>query len=217
MKLEEHHTMSLHVPRFLFPRFALPLALFSGWGISAQAQTLSIASETVDAGGVATVALDISDLSEQNLGTYDIDVGFNASILRFDSVSYGDPVLGDQLDLEGFGTVTSTTSGPGTVDLFELSLDSPDALGAQNTRFTLATLTFDAVGTGTSALSLLVNALGDQDGNSILADVSNGAITVSGGTTVQAPEVGPEQALSALTLLTGALAILRRRSAPRAC
>jgi Cohesin domain len=155
------------------------------------AVVLSIGSETVNANGIATVGLDISGLTKGTtaLSTYDISVNFNSSVVNFASVSYGDPVLGDQLDLEGFGTFTTTTPGNGTTELFELSLDSQSALTTlQPTSFTLATLTFNALATGTTPLTLFVNALGDQNAPplSISATLQNGAITV-GATPVPLP------------------------------
>jgi hypothetical protein len=143
---------------------------------------LSIGSETVGPGGTATVDLDISGLTPGTtaLGTYDINVGFNPSVVNFSSVSYGDPVSGDELNLEGFGTVTTTAPGTGTVELFELSLDSPFALiSSQASSFTLATLTFNALTSGSSSLTLSVNAFGDQNGNSLTPALQNGTVTVA--------------------------------------
>jgi len=166
----------------------------------------------VSSSGVATVALDISGLGNGTaLGTFDVNVGFNSSVVSFASASYGDPVLGDQLNLEGFGPVSSTIPGSGTTELFELSVDSPSALTSlQATSFTLATLTFDAVGSGTSGLDLSVNALGDQNGLPINATLQNGSITVTG-PTMQAPEINARSAVSGLTLLLGTLIVFRSR------
>jgi hypothetical protein len=95
--------------------------------------------------------------------------------------------------------------------LFELSVDSPSALTSlQATSFTLATLTFDAVGSGTSGLDLSVNALGDQNGLPINATLQNGSITVTG-PTMQAPEINARSAVSGLTLLLGTLIVFRSR------
>jgi hypothetical protein len=179
---------------------------------AALAQTVSIGSETVTAGGIATVALDISGLGQGTaLGAFDVALGFNPTIISFDSASFGDPKLGDQLNLEGYGTFSAITPGSGQVDLTELSFDSPTALqSSQATSFTLATLSFDTVGTGTSALSLSVNGLGgfsDQNGNALTPTLQGGAITVQGGTTAQAPELGSGSAAAAITLLLGGLMV----------
>jgi hypothetical protein len=190
----------------------LPLAALIASTGTAFSQDLSIGSDTVSSSGVATVALDISGLGNGTaLGTFDVNVGFNSSVVSFASASYGDPVLGDQLNLEGFGPVSSTIPGSGTTELFELSVDSPSALTSlQATSFTLATLTFDAVGSGTSGLDLSVNALGDQNGLPINATLQNGSITVTG-PTMQAPEINARSAVSGLTLLLGTLIVFRSR------
>jgi hypothetical protein len=190
------------------------------WANSAVAQVdVSIGSETVSAGGVATVSLDVSGLGKGTaLGAFDLNVGFNSSIVSFASASYGDPVSGDQLNLEGFGTYTNTTPGNGTTELTELSFDSSAALlSSQATSFTLATLSFDALTAGSSALTLSVNGLEsgpvDQNGNAVATTFQDGAITVSGsgGGTIQAPEIDSASAMSALALLLGGLAVVRGR------
>jgi hypothetical protein len=143
---------------------------------------LSLGSETIGPAGTAAVDLNVAGLTPGTtaLGTYDINVGFNSSVVIFGSASYGDPVLGDQLDLEGFGAITTTTPGTGSVELFELSLDSTSALTlSQPASFTLATLSFNAQGTGVSPLTLSINALGDQYGNGLVGSTQNGSITVA--------------------------------------
>jgi hypothetical protein len=178
----------------------------------ALAQQLSLSSETIVLGGVATVALNISGLApaKQALGAFDVNVGFSPAVVTFESATYGDPTLGDQLNLEGFGTITQTTPGVGTVDLMELSLDLPSALTSlQASGFTLATLTFDAAGAGTTALALSVNAVADQNGNSLPVSLENGSITVAAA--AKAPEIGAASMGSAVTWLLGALLLMRSR------
>ena len=121
----------------------------------AGAQTLSIGSDSIAQNGTATVNLNISGLGNGTaLGTFDVNVGFNSSVLGFTSASFG-----NQLNLEGFGTFSSITPGTGTTELFQLSLDSPSALTtSQAHSFTLASLSFSGVAKGFSALSLSVNA-----------------------------------------------------------
>jgi len=146
---------------------------------------LSISSQTVTLGNTATVTLDISGIPAGTaLGVYDLNVGFRSTTVGFLSAAYGDPLLGDQLDLEGFGTATLTTPGTGTVELFELSFDSPSVLlSSQAKDFTLVTLTFNTVAVGQSPLLLSINALGDENGGSFSASLSDGMITVNPGTT----------------------------------
>jgi hypothetical protein len=136
-------------------------------------------AQTVSLGSAATAAVTISDLTDlaaPSLGTFDLALTFDPAILAFVGLTFGDPVLGDQLDLSGLGSLSSVTSGAGSVSFFELSLDSIDDLNdLQAGAFTLATLTFTAVGSGTSALGLEVNALGDALGVTLVLDAVAGA------------------------------------------
>ena len=189
---------------------SLVLSLFGGMlaaTASSASIVLSLGSETISAGDTATVALDVSGLTPgvTSLGTFDVNIAFNSNVLSFATASFGDPVLGaDQLDPEGYGTSSSITPGKGTVDLFELSLDDSAALlASQPANFTLATLTFHALTTGSSALSLSSNALGDQSGNSLTAELQNGSVNVSA---VPLPAAGP-----LLFLGLGGLACLARK------
>jgi hypothetical protein len=191
----------------------IALAALCGAGpvLAQSGPEITISSDTVSAGGVATIDLSISGLgSGTQLGGYDLNVGFNPGIVSFASAAFGDPKLGDQLNLEGFGTFSSATPGSGTVDLAELSFDSAAVLqSSQASAFTLVQLTFDAKSVGTSALDLSINAVSDAFGNSLTPALSNGSITVTGVTA--APEIDPTSALAALALLAGSLAVIRSR------
>lgn len=185
-------------------------------GVSAAHATpvLSIGSATATQGDTVTIGVDISNLdSGSALGVFDVDVDFDPAVLGFLSASYGDPSQGDQLDLEGFGTLTSTTPAAGAAELFELSFDTPDALvSSQASSFTLATLNFAALSAGTSSLSLSVNALGDQNGDSVGAALRDGAVTVSSSAAVSVPEPSSIYLLAIGSLL---VLVLRRTPFPR--
>jgi hypothetical protein len=148
----------------------------------------------------------LGDSAAPSLSTFDVDISYKPMILAFSSASYGDPVLGDQLDLLDLGTITTTTPAVGTVNLFELSLDLPDDLNTlQAGTFVLATLMFTTLGVGTSPLVLSLNALGDADGAPLTASVASGSVTVT-----SVPEPGALLLLGpALTPLV--IAIWRRR------
>lgn len=172
-------------------RKGLFLALFLGLAIFFSSSTAQAvislefvpSSQTVTRGFPINVAVKISglgDLTAPSLGTFDLTVNFDPTILSFRRVSYGDPILGDQLDLSGLGSPTVTTSGKGFVNLFEVSFDLPDDLNAlQSGEFILAVLTFKAVADGNSPLSLTVNALGDAFGETLTADVGSGSVAVT--------------------------------------
>jgi hypothetical protein len=139
-------------------------------------------SQTVPVGNTAEVALVIEGLgngSEPSVSIFDLKVNFDSAILDFDSVVFGDPVLGDQLDLLGLGSDTSfDDTVAGSVNLFELSSDWPldlDIFQAGN--FTLATLTFNTLAVGFSPLEISIIALGDSWGDPLSATVENGSIS----------------------------------------
>jgi hypothetical protein len=112
-------------------------------------------------------------------------------------------------DLFSLGSVTSTTPGAGSVNVFELSLDSPSDLnGLQASAFTLVSLTFNTIAVGTSPLGLTVNALGDADGNALVATTEPGSVTVTGPTTV--PELD-----TIWLLATGTISLAMRRAFDR--
>ena len=139
-------------------------------------------SQTVPVGNPSEVALVISglgDLTAPSVSEFDVDIGFDETILAFNSVAFGDPVLGDQLDLFGFGSFTSfDDSLPGIVNLFQLSFDLEDDLNDfQVDSFTLATLTFDTLAYGTSSLDIFINSLGDANGDPLDAQVASGSIS----------------------------------------
>ncbi len=122
---------------------------------------------------------EVGNLTAPSLGAFDLDVNFDPAILALANAAFGDPVLGDQLDLFGLGSITAAMPGAGTINLFELSLDAPADLEAlQRSPFMLATLTFDTLSLGTSPLDVRVNALADAFGDSLDARIASGTVNV---------------------------------------
>jgi hypothetical protein len=152
---------------------------------------------------VSLVASDLTDSAAPSLGTFDLDLVFDSALLSLTGVTFGDPVLGDQLDLFGLGSLSGAEeSAPGSLNVFEISFDeSSDLDDLQADSFTLVTLTFDALAPGTSALAFGSVTLGDALGDPLLADLVPGSIT--------AAEL-PEPAAATLALLAGLLLVLRR-------
>lgn len=114
------------------------------------------------------------------LSTYDLNIEFDNSHLKFSSVTYGDPVLGNQLDVFDFGDNDTEflMSSPGVLNLYEISLDAPEDLNEEQADdFTLATLTFQALKQDSSQLSLIVNDLGDAAGELLTANLVTGNVT----------------------------------------
>ena len=144
---------------------------------------LNPAQQNALVGSQVNVALTISGLGSgtaPSLSTFDVDIVFDEGILSFASATFGDPVLGDQLDLSLFGNISSIDATlPGIVNLFELSLDPVSTLNSlQAGNFTLATLTFKTLRVGTSPLGI-VSTLGDANGDPLIPNtIQNGSATV---------------------------------------
>ena len=75
-------------------------------------------------------------------------LGFNPVVLGFGGFTFGDSVLGNQLDLSGFGTVSGFDGGTaGQLNVFEISLDLAGDLDAlQAASFALGTVSFNTLG-----------------------------------------------------------------------
>jgi hypothetical protein len=158
------------------------LALHPGMAHAISLSFVPAAQEVVvgDPVAVSLVISDLGDGTAPSLSTFDLDVLFDPLILSVNSVAFGDPLFGDQLDLFGLGSLTDVTPGVGSVNLFALSLDDPlDLENMQAESFTMATLTFDTLAEGTSAVGLSINALGDAVGNALTAQVSGGSVTAA--------------------------------------
>lgn len=152
-------------------------------GTTAHAISLgfSPSSQVAPVGSSVDVDLVISGLGDfmpDSLGVFDLDVLYDPAILGLTNVAFGDPGLGDQLDLFGFGSFSGVGGAPGAVNIFEISFDFPADLDAlQPGSFTLARLSFDVLANGTSPLDLANVILGDAFGAPLAADVDPGSVT----------------------------------------
>lgn len=124
------------------------------------------------------IDLRISDLGvgdAPSLGTFDLEVGFDETILDFKNV-----VFGNQLDVWGFGSWNDfLVTSPGTVNLYELSLDAAidlDLLQADS--FILASLHFNGLAEGISPLELSSGIWGDSWGEALYPNFNNSFVTV---------------------------------------
>ena len=194
--------------RLLF--FALIVVMAAPVASAGIILSLDPSSQSVALGSQATMDLNISGLGDPpSLGTFDVNITFDLTTLSFSNFSFGDPVLGcDELDPTcGGNTINFINPGVGTVELFDLSLDSDTTLNAlQPSSFILGVLTFDTLGTGASSVDVTINALGDADGNSLSASIQNGSVSVSSVSSVPEP---PTIYLLGSALF--AMAILRHR------
>ncbi len=122
-------------------------------------------TQDVALGNPAIVNLFITDLGNYespSLGAFDLYVYYDPAILSFSGYTLGpflgDTMLGDAQDLS-WGEIS-----PGTINFSELSLLGVDELNAlQPGAFTLASLTFDTIALGSSALHLWYNIGGLSD------------------------------------------------------
>lgn len=170
-----------------------------------QAITITMVNSNVALGGVVNQEIHISGLGggiSPSVGSFDIDVNYDADILRFDSVTFG-----NQLDLLGFGSFQdqfSNTTGTapnllGVIDLLEISFDTIADLDAlQTPSFTLATLAFEALQLGMSTLDIS-GVVSDAAGSVLPVSFPSGRVTVT--STVPEPGTG-------LLLVLGVIALV---------
>ena len=174
--------------------FFVTVALFFG---ALQAHAISIAidpsAQSIDLGDAVSVEIIISELGgfvAPSISTFDLDLSFDQTLLSHNSAVFGDPSLGDQLDVFGLGGNPTSATNPlfGVVNLFELSLDLPQELiDNQFGVFTMVTVTFDSLAVGISDLALSVNTLGNAAGEPLTPDS-----LVPGSITIKAPAGVPE-------------------------
>ncbi|MBS1214359.1 MAG: hypothetical protein H6R26_2976 [Proteobacteria bacterium] len=131
--------------RILLP-FAFVLALVGAPSQASPLLQLTPSSQTIALDTPLLIGVHIAGLGDGvALGGYDLTVGFDTTLLSFRNALFGDPVLGDQLDLDHSGTQrpSAAVNNPGRLDLLELSLDAASLLRQeQANQFLLATLGF---------------------------------------------------------------------------
>jgi hypothetical protein len=155
---------------------ALSMLLTGSMNFAHASPVLSIdpSTQSVAEGSQVSFNIDIAGLGNGlTLGTYDLSLSFNAALLAYSGIQFG-----SGLNLFGLGDIQTVTPSAGNVEVFELSLNSASTLiDFQQHQFTLATLTFDTIGKGTSPLSLSINALGDAYGNSLTVAIQNSSVS----------------------------------------
>jgi hypothetical protein len=184
-------------------QLAVCVAAFTLVGSLANAQAvLSVdpTTQTTSTGNIVTVDVNISNVSD--LYGYQFDLAFNPSVLQAISSSEG-PFL---------ATGGSTFFIPGTNDnlggtVFATADTLLTAVSGVSGSGELAVFTFDAVGPGTSAVTIQNETLLDSALNFISDTATGGSVSVKS-STIAAPEIDPASATSALTLLLGGLAVV---------
>jgi len=144
--------------------------------------------ESIQTGSKVNIDVTISGLgngSAPSLYDYGIDISFDSSYLSFSEASFGDSVLGNQLDLLDLGNDSSAlVKDVGLLNITEYSYDEVVDLDLfQADSFTLATLSFDVLRSGSSLLSFVAYDLGDTDldensvGNLLTASLNTGTVS----------------------------------------
>jgi adhesin HecA-like repeat protein len=185
---------------------ALSLSAF-GLSVSiAHAQAnLSIDPATLTVSSGATFNVDVNVSNVTDLYGYEFDVTFTPTVLSAVASSEGSFLTAGGSTFFIPGTIdNSGGTVAATADTLLTAISGVSGSG------TLATLTFDAIGGGTSPLTIQNVQLLNSNLNSILYGTTGGSVTVTSGTT-KAPEIDPASAMSGLALLLGALAVLRGR------
>jgi len=148
--------------------------------VEADAATITAVNPltAVSVGSVVGVSIDISGLTagkQPGVGAFDIDVGFDAGKVSFQSAQFG-----SWLDLAGLGDFRAATAGAGSVNVFEVSLDSTgNLIASQPSSFTLVTLSFLTLASGSTPLTVTINSLAAADATALAATTVDGQIAVS--------------------------------------
>jgi hypothetical protein len=125
---------------------------------------------------VEVVISGLGDFTPPSVGAFDLDVSFDPALLSPTDVTFG-PFLGDPAFLEA---LTDFQFFPGVVDLAEVSLLLTVELDAlQPESFTLATLTFNPLGVGTSPLIFFQVIVDDPFGGKLDIVPGEGSVTIT--------------------------------------
>jgi len=125
----------------------------------------------------------LGNLEAPSLSAFDLVISYDPSILRPTGAVYGDPILGNQLDLAGLGSLDTAPviAPPLPVGIASVAFDLPSTLDTkQRGAFTLATISFSGLAGGTSPLAIsMVLALADSQGEPLTATLSGATVAVA--------------------------------------
>lgn len=156
---------------------ALALALVAG--TQAHAITISLVALPASVAPEAPVDVEIaiSGLASPgppSLGAFELAIAFDDGVLSYLGVTFG-PYLGSPPT----SAYTESSETAGVVDLLELSLLSVATLNAlQPAAFLLATLHFDGLAAGETAIEITDAILGDALGNPLSASLVGASVVV---------------------------------------
>jgi hypothetical protein len=142
---------------------------------------------SLNVGEMLTADVVISDLglfSPPSLGVFEIDLNFDNSLFAPGAVTFG-----VQLDLFGFGiNPRGATPLASTVNVFEISLDSPSDLDTlQLDRFLLFSVQFEALSAGVGVFDLAIIELGNSVADPLFASTTSATVQVMSPNAVPVP------------------------------
>ncbi len=167
-------------------KFFAVLVLGLSASLNSNALTIDLVPSTTHINSGDSVQIDakisgLKSINASSLGAYDVNIGFDANRFAFNSLTWGDSLKGNQLDINHFGTLQMLdSSASGLLNIFELSFDSAtDLENLQEDSFTLFSLIFSGVSIGTGAFTLDINAIGDAYGNNLSANINNTNVIIN--------------------------------------
>jgi hypothetical protein len=172
---------------------------------SLRADILSAGSSSVTVGATFVVPVAIAGTSD--LYAFQFDATYDPTILQLLSINEG-PFLATAGNTFFIPGTIDNVSGDATFTADTLLGPGPGAAGSG----TLATLDFQAIASGTSALSLANVILLDSNLNNLAFTTSDGSITVSAPVTGTVPE---PNSITLLAGVLGCLAVVRFRKYKR--
>ncbi len=192
---------------------AAAFAVLTAWtpapvrAVSVSVEPSFVGVNSGDAFDLTVHVAGLGDAGPSSLGLYDLVVNYDTALAQFQSASFGSEL--------GTGSVQyASVTSPGVLRLFEMSVSEAAALEAsQPGGFTLATLTFTAVGTGTASFAPDVRGLYDARGEMLASSgtgVTSSAPVVDGGAGGGDTKM-PEPSAALLFPVGLALVALRRR------
>ena len=180
--------------------------------VSATPIEITPAVQVVDLGEQVQVDILVTPDPGILVGAYDFLVNFDDSILAVFGVTFGTALGGPFDSIED-----SVDLGGGSLNLWGFSLLGDLTTVQDGSSFVLASILFDTLAAGTSALDLVGNILseppgydylGDDIGFSIFAEPTGGSVTVNEVVAV------PEPPVWALLITGFGLLLWRRKSTP---
>jgi hypothetical protein len=188
--------------------FSLLAIISLGFSINANAVSINLIANqnTINLGDNVEVQARISGLNANTaLGVYDLSINYDANLFSLSNIIWGDSVIGNQLDLLGFGSLQDSSSGAGWFNAFELSFDDAfDLELLQANEFTLFSLVFNNIASGSGLFSITNTLLGDAYGDELFIASANSTKVTTNKVSVPEP--------SSLLLLLGIIALVLVRT-----